>query len=162
MTIRPAREDDLEALIRMTLEFLESGPYRFLKSTPAKIAALVNTVRQHGEIFVGEVDGQVVGMIAAFQARHPLTFDFYAEEMVWWVDPAYRKGTLGPRLLRRVEEWATAEGMVMLKMVAPAGTDIGEFYERSGYFKVEATWGKVLNSDVGLQLAPAQLPTRPG
>jgi GNAT superfamily N-acetyltransferase len=88
--------------------------------------------------------GGLVGMIALFCAPHPITGEPYADELCWWVEPAYRRGNLGLKLLRCAERWATTKGATMLKMVAPEGTDIGRFYERVGYRAVETAYQKRL------------------
>lgn len=152
MRIRNARKGDLDAIIRMTLAFLASGPYEWMTSTPARIAALFELVQANGVIFVAEVDLEqrvdkptVVGMLSLIKVdSHPLTGQSYGDELVWWVDPEHRNGTIGPRLLGAAEKWATTAGLSMLKMVAPAKSDVGTFYERQGYRLIESAWAKDL------------------
>lgn len=84
----------------------------------------------------------LVGMLAIVALPHPLAGGKVAEELAWWVEPEWRQGLLGPKMLREAEAWATRNGAVMVKMVAPAGTDVGEFYERIGYQAVETAYIK--------------------
>lgn len=72
ITIRPARESDLETLNRITAETKNSEPQDYRRTVP----------------FVAEIDGEVVGFIAA--------------RMVWQIEPLY----LDPAWKRRVQRYA--------------------------------------------------------
>lgn len=86
----------------------------------------------------------LVGMLAIVMVPHPLSGKTFAEEIAWWVEPEHRKGLIGPKMLRLAEEWATRNGANMVKMVAPAATSVGMFYERSGYKAVETAYIKTI------------------
>jgi GNAT superfamily N-acetyltransferase len=113
---------------------------------------VIDIVLTHGAIFVAEGDpqdpspvrGGLVGMLAVIVLPHFITGALCAEEVCWWVEPRYRRRGLGPQLLGVATDWAGQEGATMLKMVAPAGSDVGRFYETVGFTAVETAYQKRL------------------
>lgn len=83
-------------------------------------------------------------MLAIVVLPHPITGRLYADELAWWVEPRFRRGRIGPTMLKHAEAWARQKGATVLKMVAPAGTDVGRFYEATGYRAVETAYQKRL------------------
>lgn len=152
-TIRQATTLDKARLIELATRFLVESRYGalFTDSSPAQIGTLIDNVLTLGTILVAEVvedrsndvrEYAIVGMLAIVALPHPLAGGTVAEEIAWWVEPEYRGGTLGPKMLREAEDWATRNGAVMVKMVAPAGSTVGNFYERIGYEAVETAYIK--------------------
>jgi len=149
--IRQATTADSYEIVRMTTRFLLSTEYGAMFSadvTPETIGNLIATVLKHGTIFLAELwpegggEKQVIGMLAIVVIPHPLTGRTFADEIAWWVDPEHRNGLTGPYLLRSAEDWARQNGANMVKMVAPAGSTVGAFYERRGYRAVETAYLK--------------------
>jgi len=131
----------------MALHFLAGTPYgAVLRAHPAALEALIEAALSLGVIFVADDAGLLVGMIAVARLPHPVTGDFYADELVWWVEPDYRRGSLGPRLIRRAETWARDHDLTLIQMVAPIGTDVGAFYLACGYVPVETAYQKTLEA----------------
>lgn len=145
-TIRPATLDDAIAIVTMTQHFIRSTSYaRFVVIQPLALHQLVQSivVHGHGVIFVVDTGDELVGMLALFADRNPVTGEPIAEELAWWVEPQYRKSSLGPRLLIRAEQWARDKGCRLLKMVAPvAEPRVGDFYRDCGYEAVETAYVK--------------------
>jgi hypothetical protein len=156
--IREATGADKFRLVEMTTRFiLESQYHHWLAgATPERIGAYVDAVLESGVIFVAERieewDGvpdttfqvTIIGMLALLPFEHPLTGQRVAEEFAWWVDPEHRRGLAGPRLLAHMERWCVQNRLHMVKMVAPDGSSVGDFYSRSGYQALETHWIKVL------------------
>jgi GNAT superfamily N-acetyltransferase len=161
--IREATAADKFRLVEMTTRFiLESQYHHWLAgATPERIGDYVDAVLERGVIFVYErllftnihhlaagapIDErrELIGMLAILPFKHPLTDRLVAEEFAWWVEPEHRKGAVGPRLLRHMEHWCAEKTLHMVKMVAPAGTAVGAFYEKCGYQALETHWIKVL------------------
>lgn len=86
----------------------------------------------------------IVGMLAIVKLNHPISGKPYAEEIAWWVEPEHQGMGSGRMLLERAEAWARENGCSMVKMVAPAGSDVGHFYEKQGYVVVETAYQKDL------------------
>jgi GNAT superfamily N-acetyltransferase len=152
--LRRANEGDRGGLIELVANFLAATQYGELLEAASwtSVSKLIDQVLAHGAIFVVEVDprdpslprGELVAMIAIVLFPHPITGRVYADELAWWVEPKYRRGRIGPKLLRRAEDWARQNGASMLKMVAPHGTDVGRFYEARGFTAVETAYQKRL------------------
>lgn len=145
MTIREATPADRPRLVEMALRFLqETPPYQLFPSTPAALSWIIAVVLEHGVALVAETDVGLVGMIGLVVAPHPLTGETFADEIVWWVEPEWRLGSVGPRLLDAVERWVVTKNVNSIRMVSPKGSAVGEFYERRGYQEVETSYLKRL------------------
>jgi len=149
MIIRPATLEDSAAVCRMAIRFLEETPYgELVTPNEVKIAQLMLQCLDLGVIYVAELEDApphtLVGFLALVALAHPVSGDPFAEELAWWVQPEARHLSVGPRLLAHGERWAIAHALRMLKMVAPAASSVGGFYERRGYRLVELTYCKTL------------------
>jgi GNAT superfamily N-acetyltransferase len=143
--IRPATVTDVPRIVEMVGHFIGSTPYgRVLQFMPSAVAELAEMILEHGIILLAERDGEVVGMLGALPMVDPVSRQPMVDELVWWVEPAHRSGMTGPRLLRALEEWARQKRLSLCKMVAPVGTNVGEFYVRSGYTPIETSYLKRL------------------
>lgn len=143
-TIREAFDADRPRLIEMGARFARESMYGqlFPGITLAVIEALVDACRTQGVVYVAEVDKQVVGMIAGMPVVAALTGELMVDEIVWWVDPEQRAGRVGPMLLKALEAWTYKIDAVVLKMVAPAGSQVGQYLGRHGYTAVEVAYMK--------------------
>lgn len=144
--IRKATEADTARIVEMVGHFILTTRYAaVLKFRPAVVGELVTLVNRCGVIFVAELEGRVVGMIAAVAMEELVAKTPMLDEMVWWVEPEHRAGSIGPKLLGSLEKWARQKGLSMVKMVAPAGSGVGKYYKRLGYEEVESSYMKRLN-----------------
>jgi GNAT superfamily N-acetyltransferase len=146
--VRPATVEDVDAVIELGLEFLETSIYRRLGAgEPDAIARLLCTVLDHGAVFLAvttdESSEQVVGMIALLMVPHIFSGETFCDEVAWFVKPAHR-GRAGVLLLHEAERWAVQNHAKLVKMVAPEGTTVGDLYRRKGYQVIETAFVKVL------------------
>lgn len=141
--IRRATLDDWSAVRAMALAFLAESPYGALfevtaERPPAALDELLGLVLEAGVVFVADVGTGLVGMLAMGVGGHAISGQRYADEIAWWVHPAHRGGTIGPRLLAAAEAWARADGCTLVKMIAPHhAPDVGRYLARRGYAPVE-------------------------
>lgn len=148
MIFRTATGADREAIVRLALHFHASTPYAaFLVVDRERVSAMFDVVLEHGVALVAEAEhsdegGEIVAFLALVATDHKLSGERFAEEQAWWVEPAYRRGTIGPHLLKRAEAWAAAEGCAFLVMFSPVGSGVGNYYDRCGYVAVETAWMK--------------------
>jgi GNAT superfamily N-acetyltransferase len=142
--IRPAAVSDLEHLAHLGVRFILSTPvYASLMQPDAgRIYALLAVALEQGVILVAEVNDYVVGGIALVVIANPISGDPTADEVAWFVAPEFRSSTIGPRLLGAAEDWCAAHGATTIKMIAPAGSAVGEYYARRGYVAVETAYAK--------------------
>lgn len=148
MTIREATESDTPRLVEMATSFLAQAPLygELLPPDPARVADLVAACLAIGVIVVAETHGgDLVGLLGLAVVTHPFSAAHFAEEQAWWVEPIYRRGTLGPRLVNYALEWARLRGLQFVKMGAPANApEVAAFYERSGFRAIETAYVKEL------------------
>lgn len=143
--IREAHDGDTDRLVDMAQHFLLMTPYgRMLSPSREQLLTFVEMIRTMGGIFVAERLARVVGMIGLVVLPHPIDGTLVAEEIAWWVEPAYRGGSIGPRLMTAAESWARQKNAAALKMVAPTGTTVGDFLTHRGYRAVETAYYKGL------------------
>jgi len=154
--IRPATVDDVDAVVELGLEFLNTSTYRQLGAgDPEAIARLLCTVLDHGAVFLAVVDGAVVGMIALLIVPHIFSGATYCDEVAWFVKPGHR-GRAGILLLNEAERWAMQKHANVIKMVAPEGTTVGDLYRRKGYQVIETAHIKVLPAWRSEPLQPSE------
>lgn len=96
-----------------------------------------------GAGWLAHVDGDataVVGMLIVAVTRNAISGEVVADELVWWVDPAHRRGRVGIDLLRAAQDWSRTSGVRVLKLCAPAGSTVGRFLSRVGFTEVETVY----------------------
>lgn len=144
--IREATFADMSRLIVMASEFVRTTQYGRLFN-PDLLPGLVLELLENHVVFVAELaeDKRVAGMLALAIVPHILTGRRYAEEIAWWVDPGYRNGSIGPRLMHHMECYVRQNRLHMVKMLAPAGSSVGDFYKKCGYQELESAWIKVFD-----------------
>jgi GNAT superfamily N-acetyltransferase len=148
--VRRALREDQEVVLELCRRYLTSATssYGVLLTFNAEVlASLIDYTLEHGIIYLGEVGGLPVGFIAGLVGPNAISGERMAEEFAWWVNEEHRGGRLAYYLLRSFEEWAGQNGSVCLKMVAPAGSAVGVFYERLGFTPLETAYIKRLRQD---------------
>lgn len=151
MVIRAAVISEVEELVQMCLRFLRTTHYYEVLERDANeesLGGLIMTLFGEGEracmLVAQDRDGAIVGGIGLLASSHPCTGQLYADELVWWVEPAHRGTSIGPHLLKAGEDWARQQGATLIKMIAPIASDIGRYYERQGYHAIETAFYKEL------------------
>ena len=147
MRIRLATSADRTDMVRMGLQFIAESGYRgLLTPNPLAQEACVETLIEQGGAWVLETDGGlVVGMLGIALVHLPVSLELAGSELMWWIDPQWRRGTWGMRLYKIGEQWARDKGAVWLQMLQPFGNPrVGEFYRRQGHMPVETVWQKRL------------------
>ncbi len=144
MTVRLATSADTARIVAMVEHFLESSIYgRQIVRDPERLAWTTEIVLERGVIFVAEIAGVVEGFLAGGEQEHPYDGARVAVEFAWWVEPAHRGSSIGPRLLRAFEDWARQKGLSYVTMVAPAESgDVSRYYLKTGYAPLETSYVK--------------------
>ena len=148
--IRKAIEDDILSIAHLGRAFVEAAWEGVAEYN------VMNTIEwleefillPHTALFVAEVEGEIVGMIAG------IVFPFYfnkshlnAQELFWWVSPPNRKSRVGIDLLKAFEEWAVKKGAKTIQMGTVAKINpekLAAVYKKKGYQESETYWTKVL------------------
>jgi ribosomal protein S18 acetylase RimI-like enzyme len=121
--IRPYRDSDLGAVVDLWQACDLTRPW----NPPARDIAFCRS-SGHGEIFVAEADGGIIGTVMAGHDGHRGWVYYVA------VDPARRRDGLGRRLVAQAEAWLATQGVPKLMLVIrDTNTAVQAFYERLGY-----------------------------
>ena len=145
--IRAATPEDFPAIEKHGEAFWDLSyidiPYRAGSALP-----YIELCFSHGLLLVAETDGEVIGFAAGVKA--PLMGDsnvIQGSEIAWWVDPAHRKGGIGIRLLKALEQAARDAGCTFWNMVymeVSMPETVRDMYIKLGYRLNETTYGKRL------------------
>jgi ribosomal protein S18 acetylase RimI-like enzyme len=128
LQIRPFREADEAQVVSLWQACGLTRPW----NDPHKDIARKLQVQR--ELFlVAEEDGRIVASVMAGYEGHRGWVNYLA------VEPAYRRGGLGARLMRRVEQELLARGCPKLSLlVRTSNIEVLAFYRALGYAQDEA------------------------
>ena len=145
--IRKATIDDLDQIVEMANRFIAFAPHlSLIKHSADDIVNTVKSVLESGIIFVIDVDGKAVGVLAAMMTSvwySPSTK--LAAEIMWWVNEEHRGTIASIKLLRTYEKWALDNGanlIAMSDLVIEGQEPVGTTLNRLGYEMSERTYIK--------------------
>ena len=145
--IRKASPFDIPQIINCLRDYRSNMPYGFLSD--ADDAEYVKTMLSQlmagqGLVLVADCEGKIVGILIAgvmpsiWSPKHLMLTEF-----AYWVDPEYRNGTAGYRLLReyldeaiKMREAGRIANCFISKMVNSPDLN----FERFGFQKLEEFW----------------------
>lgn len=120
------------------------GPYAgIIKDNPDCARAFAERVLSGGTVLLGEENGMVVGLLGFVMADHHFSGQRYAAELMWYVEPEYRKGGIAMKLMWEAERLAKTMGAETMIFTAP-NDSVGAIYKRFGYEPMEVAYRKVL------------------
>ena len=141
--IRKASTGDIPAIIEMARDMhAESPRYRDLSFNAEKINSLALAlirVPGAGGVLVAESESRLVGMFAFHVGQHFFSDDTFASDVVMYVRPKHRSGSLFPRLVKAFEAWADEYGVKEKLLGVSAEIDsprVVAVLERLGYKSV--------------------------
>ena len=106
--IRRAGIDDVDRIIELLENFANAAPVNFYhepKYNTQHVIRQLGEIHKQGIIIVGEINGEIEGMIIAKSCNDPWIPQIkIMREMAWWVEPQHRMGTIGYRLLKEYEK----------------------------------------------------------
>ena len=156
--IRPYREDDRQALLRLAGRLTVGiAPWRSDAGMRAAAQTWVETsiakIGPEGAVFVAEHDGEVVGFGSVLRE-----LAFTGEMQAYIGELAVALGAegkgIGRALLAAIERWALEQGLPLLVLDTGAANTRGlRFYARSGFQEESVRLTKVLASDATLGLS---------
>jgi hypothetical protein len=144
-TIRQVEDDDVDAVLAYIARCVKRSHYaEILTDTSTHDEALMFQALTRGVALAAWKKGtDVVGVIVV--PIHAYMGSSIAEEVAWFADDP--RDLL--RLFALAEREAVQKGANVLKMSAPAGTDLGQFYARHGYRTLETAFVKVVAHGMG-------------
>lgn len=148
---RRAYPEDLPAIVALAEEMHAETSFRSLSFSKSKAAAEVLSciLNPNMLVLVGEKDGRILGMIAAYLDKPYFSDDLVVYDHIWYVGKEGRGSMVGPRLLKHVAEWAR---LCRAKAVfVTLGSDVsqervGKLVERLGYSRLGGYYRKDIDS----------------
>ncbi len=140
MTIRSFREDDRDALHRLTVECFENsmyvtveqvfGPLRGATWQSRKLADVDGDLADHEGVFVAEEEGEVVGFITT--QLHPKLGVGHVANLA--VSPVHQGKGIGAALLRKALDRFVSAGMTHARIETLEGNMVGRhLYPKLGF-----------------------------
>ena len=143
--IREAEESDIPRIVEMGSRSLKEGPYRDQVGDNPDITKQLawDVISQKGRVLVAVEDGQIIGLLAFILFPHYFSSELTAGELMWYVEPEFRRSFTGIALLRAAERMAREMGAKRMQFTAPTN-QVATAYERLGYSQIEVSFQKEL------------------
>lgn len=135
--IRRGGMDDIPALIKLGAKMHKESPkFKGSDYSEEKCAQLGAQLVEQGGIFLAEVDEEPIGMLLGMVVPHFFGNDLISTDLVVFVEPAHRGGTLVVRLIKKYETWAISMGAKHINFGISTEIEAertAKLYERLGY-----------------------------
>lgn len=145
--IRKATKFDIPNVLEMLRHYRSETPLEFLKDADNAeyiSGMLAELIAGRGVVLLAEQDGKCVGMmIAAVMPNIWSPKHFTLTEFAYWVEPEYRGGTAGYRLLRAYLDEAIAlkdAGRICNAFISKMVNSPDLKYNKFGFSKLEEFW----------------------
>jgi GNAT superfamily N-acetyltransferase len=146
MKARLADRWDIPQLLDLLRNYRSATPWARLRACDNEkyVTMLLTQCLFGGVIFVVEQNSKLIGMLIALRNSNIWDPELYVmNELAYWVEPEYRGGRAGYRLLKAYQEYCeqarqagTIESYTISKMVNSPDLDYGRF----GFSKLEEMW----------------------
>ncbi len=142
--IRRACVEDISAILVLARKFFEVAGYQAMEFDLDTCAERLIHGIEGNLCFVAESNHQVVGFVLG--AVCPSIFNKNIKmgvELAWWIDPQYRNGVLGVKLLKAIEKEARNQGVSTWSMICLEALEpdkVESIYQRLGYERAERTF----------------------
>jgi len=148
MIIRKAEEKDIDDCVVMAENFYNVSGYKehveFCKET---VEGYIKMSLDMGLLSVADNGKGLVGFIGGLSMPCIMNKSFLTgSELAWWVEPEYRKGSVGLKLLDHIENSAKEMGCKMWSMMSLEQSrpdKMEKIYLSKGYKKTENTFTRV-------------------
>jgi GNAT superfamily N-acetyltransferase len=144
--IREGTLEDIPRIVELGRRSLKDGPYAGrIEDNPEQVEKFARQIISTlGKVLLWqEDDGQVTGLFAFIMGPHFFDARFFAQELIWYVLPEFRKGGAAVKLLWEAERIAKEVGVKFLQVTAP-NADVEGLYGRFGYKQQEIVFQKDL------------------
>lgn len=145
ITIRHAKETDMERMLEMGEAFWGTTPYATtgMEFNEESVSTMFRDMIENHYLVVAESPEGVVGFLGYMISPFIFNTDYVtASELFYWVDPEYRG--IGSEFLKIVEE-DLKEGVHIINMAElSTSDDLYEFYTKRDYVPTEQVYSKVV------------------
>ena len=150
--LRMATPEDTERVLELSMNFFEAAKLPYGEVNEAKARNVIEHCRSPLEptsvLILWEEQGKVQGLLAGQLTETLLNTDKVATELIWWVEPEYRKGEAGKALLGAFEYWAEWNNCRYVQMIGlqnEYSKTLDRYYRKEGFHIAETTYIKELN-----------------
>lgn len=145
--IRHATRHDIPSILEMLRHYRDNTPLDFLRDADDAqyvTAMLLELIAGKGVILLAEQDGKTIGMMIAavmpniWSPKHHVLTEF-----AYWVEPEYRGGTAGYRLIRAYLDEAIAlkeAGRICNAFISKMVNSPDLKFSKFGFSKLEEFW----------------------
>lgn len=151
ITVRQATADDLDALLRLGLKFVDCSPFAHMVDSQEvryAVSRMIDASPDAATVLVAETaPGRIVGTLIAVLTTMWFSSTPIACELAWWVEPEARSSSAAWRLMAQYEQWATdhkAAFMTMSDMTGGGTSDMEAAYLKRGFVLLERSYRKEL------------------
>lgn len=148
MIIRAAIESDISECLEMARNFYDVAGYK--KDVPFCADSCAEWMKfsiSQGLLFVADAGQKLAGFVIAVASPFIMNRKYLAgAELAWWMEPEYRHGSAGIKLLKAIEDSAKKSGIKFWSMMSLEEVDpdkVDKLYRSMGYQKTENTYMKV-------------------
>ena len=138
---------DIPNILTLTRTFYEQTSYnKWAAFDDESVTTLINALRTRGILFVAQVDDALVGIIGAMSMPYMFNTEFTSVyEVIWYVDPAHRKTSLGIDLLKRADQMCALKGWKSFQMtrLEESSPKLDDLFIAEGFHPTEHSFTKV-------------------
>lgn len=143
---------DHDQIVSLILASIKSSPWKDAGVNLPHIKMQVDFFLTHIDldkrlVAVARDGSKIIGVIAGAVVQAPLVGTSMASELIWYVEPAYRKKNIAAELLTLYEKWADDSGAQYITLSHynnKLGETVGVLYEKRGFKKMEVSYIKEL------------------
>ena len=149
LAVWPIAEHEVSAAVQLINAGSLAAPIEDVESLTNYVAAIVETRKRGGEVFVADLDGEVVGVCQVIVFRHlQHRGGRCAEIESVHVRSDVRSKGIGAALLRASEKFAVAKGCYRIQLTSNnQRADAHRFYVTNGYAQSHQGFKKSLSDD---------------
>jgi len=136
--IRNATLQDVPALVALGWLMHEESVYAPYSYDPEKVSKMIEALitTRFGIALVAEQDGAVIGGFIGTVVEHWFGSDTVASDLALFIDPVYRAGRTGLKLIKRYIETATEKGASQIMLANSTGYKsdrVARLFEAMGF-----------------------------
>lgn len=145
--IRKANKFDVDDVLNLLVKFRSAAPHDFLHVNVDEVyfsKLFHQIIVGNGVCYIAEKDNKLIGTIIGIITPNiwdPTTL--VLNELAYWVEPEYRNGMTGYKLLKTYNDEAKRlhnDGIIKLYTMSKMTNSPDLDYSRFGYTKTEETW----------------------
>lgn len=147
-TIQPCSDHNalLDAITELSKSHWQETEAEFSTAAPSPNRAIYDALASAGALIALTVTDEeaIVGYASAVLSPHPHYDMLIAQHDTLYLAPAYRRGSLGIRLMQAIEQESIERGAQRVMWHAKPGSQFSKLVERMGYHTEETIYCKEL------------------